>query len=75
MPKNVARDRLSNGAIATPARRWASITETAEHVGVSTRSIRQWIADGRLKAYRNGGEGSLIRLDLAEVDASFTPIA
>ncbi|GAB3228205.1 excisionase family DNA-binding protein [Mycolicibacterium hippocampi] len=53
------------------ARRWASIQESAEHLGVTDRTIRQMIADGRLRGYRSGGR--LIRLDLNEVDAAMQP--
>ncbi|MBM7278278.1 excisionase family DNA-binding protein [Gordonia rubripertincta] len=52
-------------------RRWASINTTAEYLGVSDRTIRQMIADGRIRGYRNGRK--VIRIDLNEVDASMTP--
>ncbi|ETB31467.1 excisionase family DNA-binding protein [Mycobacterium avium] len=55
----------------TALRRWAGIPETAEYLGVSDRTIRQMIADGRLTGYRNGAR--LIRLDLNEVDAAMQP--
>lgn len=53
------------------ARRWASIQEVAEYLGVNERTIRQMIADGRLTGYRNGKK--MIRLDLNEVDSSMRP--
>jgi hypothetical protein len=34
-------------------RRWASIIDTAEHLGVTERTMRQMIADGRLTGYRS----------------------
>ena len=40
----------------------------AEYLGVSGRTIRQMISDGRLTGYRNGTK--LVRLDLNEIDAS-----
>lgn len=52
-------------------RRWAGIPTTAEYLGVTDRTIRQMIADGRLTAYRNGNR--FIRLDLNEVDDAMTP--
>ncbi|WP_431840603.1 excisionase family DNA-binding protein [Gordonia hongkongensis] len=52
-------------------RRFVSIPQTAEYLGVTTRTVRQMIADGRLRAYRNGSR--LVRLDLNEVDASMRP--
>lgn len=53
------------------SRRWASIQETAAYLNVTTRTVRQMIADGRLCGYRNGGR--LVRLDLNEVDAAMKP--
>ncbi|KAF0967835.1 excisionase family DNA-binding protein [Gordonia sp. YY1] len=55
----------------TTPRRWAAINTTAEYLGVSDRTIRQMIADGRIRGYRNGRK--VIRIDLNEVDASMTP--
>lgn len=52
-------------------RRWASIQHTADYLGVTQRTVRQMIADGRLNGYRNGRK--CIRLDLNEVDASMKP--
>lgn len=48
-------------------RRYASLQEAAEYLGVTDRTIRQMIADGRLTGYRNGTR--LVRVDLNEVDA------
>lgn len=53
------------------ARRWTSINDVAAYIGVSIRTVHTMIADGRLKAYRNGAR--LIRLDLNEVDAAMQP--
>lgn len=58
--------------MAPRRRQYISIRETADYLGVSTRTVRQMIADRRLRAYRNG---RVIRLDLAEVDASMQPMA
>jgi excisionase family DNA binding protein len=57
---------------STPAqaRRWASIKQTAEYLGVTTRTIGDMIAAGRLRAYRNGSGRGLVRLDLAEFDTN-----
>ncbi|MCF8603266.1 excisionase family DNA-binding protein [Gordonia sp. HY442] len=59
--------------MSTARRRYASIADTAAYLGVTPRTIRQMIADGRLTGYRNGSR--LIRLDLAEVDASMEPMS
>lgn len=52
-------------------RRYGSIADAAEYLGVTPRTIRQMIADGRLTGYRNGPR--LIRVDLNEVDAAMEP--
>lgn len=44
-----------------------SIAEAAAHYDVCTKTIRRWIADGRLIAYRTGPR--LIRVDLAASEA------
>ncbi|HCS59068.1 MAG TPA: DNA-binding protein [Gordonia polyisoprenivorans] len=58
-------------ANTTTPRRWASINATAEYLGVTDRTIRQMIADGRIRGYRNGRK--MIRLDLNEIDAAMKP--
>jgi excisionase family DNA binding protein len=50
-----------------PPRRLASITEAAEYVGVSPKTLRRYIASGRITGYRTGPR--LIRVDLTELDA------
>jgi excisionase family DNA binding protein len=40
-------------------------------LGVSERTIRTMIADGRLRAYRNGKR--FIRLDANEIEAAMIP--
>jgi excisionase family DNA binding protein len=52
-------------------RRYATIAETAEYLGVTGRTVRQMIADGRLTGYRAGSR--LVRLDLNQVDAAMIP--
>ncbi|MEI7631601.1 MAG: excisionase family DNA-binding protein, partial [Actinomycetes bacterium] len=47
----------SNGS-----RRWASPTDAAHYLNVTTRTIRQMIADGRITGYRSNSR--LIRVDL-----------
>jgi excisionase family DNA binding protein len=49
-----------------------SIAAAAERLGVCTKTVRRWIAEGRLTGYRVGP--TLIRLDAAEVDALLRPI-
>jgi excisionase family DNA binding protein len=52
-------------------RRWVSIQDAAEYLGVTDRTIRQMIADGRLTGYRSGTR--LVRLDLNEINAAMRP--
>jgi excisionase family DNA binding protein len=52
-------------------RRYAKIIEAAEYLGVTDRTIRDMILDGRLTGYRNGPR--LVRVDLNELDARMQP--
>lgn len=52
-------------------RRYAKLSEAAKYLGVTDRTIRQMIADGRLVGYRSGKR--LVRVDLNEVDAAMRP--
>ncbi len=55
-----------------PHRRYESIPQAAERAGVTTRTIRRWIAQGELTAYRAGKR--MIRLDADELDNMLKPI-
>lgn len=48
-------------------RRLASTAETALYAGLSVRTLRRWVAEGRLTAYRFGPRA--LRYDLDEIDA------
>jgi excisionase family DNA binding protein len=52
-------------------RRYASLQETAVYMGVTDRTVRQWIAEGRITGYRINAR--LIRVDLNEVDSAMVP--
>ncbi|UHJ55719.1 excisionase family DNA-binding protein [Mycolicibacterium fortuitum] len=52
-------------------RRYVSPQVAADYLGVTDRTIRQMIADGRLTGYRSGKR--LVRLDLNEIDAAMQP--
>ncbi|MCV7058241.1 excisionase family DNA-binding protein [Mycolicibacterium gilvum] len=52
-------------------RRYAKLGEAADYLGVTDRTIRQMIADGRLTGYRSGNR--LVRVDLNEIDAAMKP--
>ena len=55
-----------------PTRRLDSIHNAAEYLGVSTKTIRRFIASGELTGYRAGKR--IIRVDLDELDAMLRPI-
>lgn len=52
-------------------RRYAKLAEAAEYLGVTCRTIRQMIADGRITGYRSGTR--LVRVDLNEIDEAMRP--
>lgn len=54
-------------------RRWASMLQAAEYAGVSLRTIREWISQGKITGYRINAR--VIRVDLNEVDSAFQPFA
>lgn len=54
-------------------RRLASVGQAAEYAGISTRTIRRYIVDGRITGYRIGPK--LIKVDLGELDKITRPIA
>lgn len=45
---------------------WVSLADAAEHVGVTTRTLRRWIAAGTLPAYRVGRR--LVRVNLEDLE-------
>jgi excisionase family DNA binding protein len=51
-------------------RRWATTKQTAEYIGITTRTVRAMVADGRLRQYSLGKR--VTRFDLAEVDLAMT---
>jgi excisionase family DNA binding protein len=58
--------------IQPQTRRWVSLTLGAEHIGVSEKTLRRMISQGRIRGYRVGPR--LIRVDLNELDALASPI-
>jgi excisionase family DNA binding protein len=59
-------------ARAAIPRRYITITEAAEYLGVTERTIRAMISDGRLLAHRNGSR--IIRLRVDEIDNAMSPV-
>jgi excisionase family DNA binding protein len=51
---------------------WLTVTETAEYLGVSTKTIRNYIRSGRLEAERVGPK--LIAIHLESLDRLRVPI-
>lgn len=49
-----------------------TLNEASERSGLSTKTLRRWIASGRLRAYRVGTRA--IRVDPADVDDLFREI-
>ena len=53
-------------------RRLASVAEAATYADVSTRTIRRYIAEGRLTGYRIGPR--LVKVNLADIDGLARPM-
>lgn len=56
----------------TTRREYESILDAATRVGVSTKTVRRWIAAGHLRGYRMGPR--LLRVDPDELDRMLTLI-
>lgn len=54
------------------SQRYITISDAADYLGVTTRTVRAMVADGRLVAYRCGPR--VVRLRLDEVDAAMVPM-
>ena len=52
-------------------RNWASMQDAADYMGVSLRTVREWITQGRITGYRINAR--VIRVDLNELDAAMEP--
>lgn len=55
----------------TAPRQLESIASAAAYADVTTRTIYNWIADGRLRAYRAGPK--LLRIDRADLERVIRP--
>ncbi|MCV7222956.1 MULTISPECIES: helix-turn-helix domain-containing protein [Mycobacteriaceae] len=58
--------RLDSATVSTHTPRWLSTSQAAEYLGVSVNTVRNYIADGRLKVHRMGPK--LLKFDRAELD-------
>jgi excisionase family DNA binding protein len=63
---------IALGKVPEPSVQLMSMDAAANIVGCSVKTMRRWIAEGRLTGYRMGPR--LIRVDLAEVEAMLRPI-
>lgn len=62
---------MGRASTNNPARRLISVQAGADYLDVSTRSIRAWIAQGRITGYRVGRH---VKVDLHQLEAFATPI-
>lgn len=53
--------------------RWLSPAEAAEYLGVTERTLRNYVRLGSIKAYRPKSS-RLIRYDIHELDAAMRPV-
>ena len=75
MPRTQTRSTTRRGTAPEPAPRpprYASFEEAAEYLRVNPKTVRRYVASGRLTGYRVGER--LLRVDLNEVDALLRPI-
>lgn len=63
---------VATTSLARPTRRLESVPNAADYLGVCPKTIRRWIAAGRVTGYRAGPR--LIRVDLNELDDLLRPI-
>lgn len=63
----------ANSHNPNPPRRWLSQREAADYLGVSDRTIRNYIARGDLSGHRVCGS-RLIRIEVRDLDAMLTPV-
>lgn len=53
--------------------RWLSPAEAATYLGVTERTLRNYVRSGAFKAYKAKGS-RLIRYDVNEIDAAMRPV-
>jgi excisionase family DNA binding protein len=63
---------IHESALTPPGKKNITLQEAAEHYGVSVKTIRRYIAEGRLRAYKLGSR--TIRVSLDDVEALARPI-
>lgn len=58
---------------STIAPAWATLEHAANYLGCSPKTVRRYIADAKLPAYRMAGRQT-IRVKLSDLDALLAPI-
>jgi excisionase family DNA binding protein len=58
---------MTKTPLPPPPRRYATIRQASEYLGVNPATVRRYVAAGRVPAYRVGAK--ILRVDLNEVDA------
>lgn len=72
MNRSTVENRRARRLAARGKSPYVTQVEAAEYLGVTDRTIRRMIADGRLKAYKLGDR--ILRLRLDEIDAAMKPV-
>jgi excisionase family DNA binding protein len=72
MNRSTTENRAARRLAARGKSPFVTQVEAAEYLGVTDRTIRQMIADGRLRAYQLGPR--VIRLRLDEIEAAMQPV-
>ena len=72
LPDMAGRAHTRTANVSPRRRRYETLQSAADRLAVDTRTVRRWIAAGRLKAYRTGPR--LLRVDIDEVDSLLTPV-
>ena len=57
---------MSNEIESSTAEKWVNLEDIADHLSVSTDTVRNWIKDGKLPFYK---AGKRYKFKISEVDA------
>lgn len=68
----MANPRPDNALKPSTLRRLESLEVGANYLAITTKTLRRWIAAGRVAGYRTGPR--MIRVDMNELDAMLRPI-